>query len=56
MWSGDIDALDARIVAAFRALGQEGPIDDVLLIGHSQGASRAEAMARKWPTLHASHL
>src|SRR6185369_4041732 len=27
MWSGDIDALDARIVAAFRAMGHEGPID-----------------------------
>jgi pimeloyl-ACP methyl ester carboxylesterase len=49
MWSNDIDAIDARIVAAFRALGQEGPIDDVLLIGYSQGATRAEAMARKWP-------
>jgi predicted esterase len=48
-WSGDIDALDARIVAAFRALGHEGAIDDVLLMGYSQGASRAEAMARKWP-------
>jgi pimeloyl-ACP methyl ester carboxylesterase len=49
MWSNDLDALDARIVAAFRALGHEGPIDDVVLIGYSQGATRAEAMARKWP-------
>jgi pimeloyl-ACP methyl ester carboxylesterase len=49
MWSNDIDAIDARIVSTFRALGHEGPIDDVLLIGYSQGATRAEAMARKWP-------
>jgi pimeloyl-ACP methyl ester carboxylesterase len=48
-WSGDIDALDARIVAAFHALGHEDPIDDVVLMGYSQGATRAEAMARKWP-------
>jgi predicted esterase len=49
MWSSDLDALDARIVTAFRALGHEDPIDDVLVIGYSQGALRAEALARKWP-------
>jgi pimeloyl-ACP methyl ester carboxylesterase len=49
MWTNDLDALDARIVAAFRELGQTDPIDDVLVIGYSQGASRAEALARKWP-------
>jgi predicted esterase len=49
MWSGDLDALDARIVGAFRALGHEDPIDDVLVIGYSQGAVRAEGLARKWP-------
>jgi len=48
-WSKDIEALDARIAAAFRSLGHEGPIEDVVLVGYSQGASRAEALARKWP-------
>jgi pimeloyl-ACP methyl ester carboxylesterase len=48
-WSKDLDALDARIVATFRSLGAQGPIDDIVLIGYSQGASRAEAMARQWP-------
>lgn len=48
-WSGDIGKLDARIVATFRSLGSEEPIEDVVLIGYSQGASRAEQLARKWP-------
>jgi pimeloyl-ACP methyl ester carboxylesterase len=48
-WSKDIDTLDARIVATFRSLGDAGPIDDIVLIGYSQGATRAEAMARQWP-------
>src|SRR6266699_3212467 len=29
-WSKDIDALDARIVATFRSLGDPGPIDDIV--------------------------
>lgn len=49
MWSHDAKALDARITAAFRALGDSEPIDDVLVIGYSQGATRAEALARAWP-------
>src|SRR5262245_19592180 len=49
MWSGDLDALDARIVAASRALGHEDTIDDVLVIGYSQNALRAESLVRKWP-------
>ena len=48
-WSGDTNALDARIVSAFQELGQPVPLEDVALIGYSQGASRAEALARKWP-------
>jgi len=48
-WSLDSSALDARIVAAFRALGSAEPLVDVALIGYSQGASRAEALARRWP-------
>jgi pimeloyl-ACP methyl ester carboxylesterase len=48
-WSKYIDALDSRITAAFRALGHQEPIDDMLIIGYSQGATRAEALARKFP-------
>jgi len=48
-WSLDTAALDARIVSAFRALGFADPIEDVTAIGYSQGANRAEALARKWP-------
>jgi pimeloyl-ACP methyl ester carboxylesterase len=49
LWSGDLAALDRRIVDAFRRLGDEDPIGDVVLMGYSQGATRAEALARKWP-------
>ncbi len=47
-WSGDVNALHARIESGFRALGLE-PLEDVLVIGYSQGATRAEQLARKWP-------
>jgi pimeloyl-ACP methyl ester carboxylesterase len=49
LWSGDIDTLDARIVAAFRALGEPDPIEDIVAMGYSQGATRAEALARRYP-------
>lgn len=48
-WSSDTNALDSRIMNAFRELGEPAPIEDIALIGYSQGASRAEALARKWP-------
>jgi predicted esterase len=48
-WSADTAALDARIVAAFRALGDDQPITDVVIMGMSQGATRAVALARKYP-------
>lgn len=48
-WSQDVAALDARIVAAFRTLGFEEPIDDVCVLGMSQGATRAAALARTFP-------
>jgi len=48
-WSGDLEALDARIVSAFHRLGHPDPIDDVVVIGYSQGAMRAEDLARRWP-------
>lgn len=47
-WSGDVSALNARIEDGFRALGLEA-LEDVLVIGYSQGATRAEQLARKWP-------
>lgn len=48
-WSQDIAALDARIVGTYRALGEVGLVDDLAVIGYSQGASRAEALARRFP-------
>jgi pimeloyl-ACP methyl ester carboxylesterase len=48
-WSKDVAALDARITAAFRALGHPEPITDVIVIGYSQGATRAETLARTFP-------
>jgi pimeloyl-ACP methyl ester carboxylesterase len=48
-WSLDTASLDARIVSAFHALGFVEPIVDVTVIGYSQGANRAESLARKWP-------
>jgi pimeloyl-ACP methyl ester carboxylesterase len=48
-WSNDLEALDTRIQDAFRALGHADPIEDIVILGYSQGATRAEALARKWP-------
>jgi len=48
-WSQNLPALHARIERAFIALGDEPPIDDICVIGYSQGATRAEALARKYP-------
>src|SRR5688500_1448812 len=48
-WSNDLEALDARIVGTFRSLGHTDPIDDIVVIGYSQGALRAEDLARRWP-------
>jgi pimeloyl-ACP methyl ester carboxylesterase len=48
-WSADIEALDTRIVRAFRTLGLAEPIDDIIIIGYSQGATRAEWLVRRFP-------
>lgn len=48
-WSGKLEQLDARITNTFRALGHREPIDDVIVIGMSQGATRAAALVKKWP-------
>ncbi len=48
-WSADLESLDARIVETFRELGHADPIDDITVIGMSQGATRAAALAKRWP-------
>jgi predicted esterase len=48
-WSANLTKLDARIVETFRALGHPEPIDDIVIIGMSQGATRAAELAKKWP-------
>lgn len=48
-WSLDVAALDARITAAFRELGSDEPIRDICVIGMSQGATRAAALASMFP-------
>jgi predicted esterase len=48
-WSGNVESLNARIVDAFRELGDEESIEDVTVIGYSQGATRAMALARAYP-------
>jgi pimeloyl-ACP methyl ester carboxylesterase len=48
-WSKDVAALDARIVAAFVELGHREPIADVCVLGMSQGATRAAALAKAYP-------
>ena len=51
-WSKDIAALDERIRAAFRALGHAEPLEDIVVIGYSQGATRAESLAREYPRVY----
>lgn len=48
-WSQDVKALDARITTAFIELGFAEPIEDVTVLGMSQGATRAAALARQFP-------
>jgi pimeloyl-ACP methyl ester carboxylesterase len=54
-WSNDLEALDARIVDAFHRLGDRDAVDDITVIGYSQGAMRAEDLARRWPQRY-THL
>lgn len=54
-WSAKLDALDARIERAFRALGDTGPFVGIWILGMSQGATRAAALARKYPERY-THL
>jgi pimeloyl-ACP methyl ester carboxylesterase len=47
-WGADLDRIDHRIEAAFRAAGLEVP-EEIVLIGYSQGAERAERLAAHRP-------
>jgi pimeloyl-ACP methyl ester carboxylesterase len=48
-WSADVAGLDARITRTFRALGDLDPTGQVVIMGMSQGATRAVALARAYP-------
>jgi pimeloyl-ACP methyl ester carboxylesterase len=48
-WSTNLTSLDARITETFRALGAPEPGGEVVIIGMSQGATRAIELARKFP-------
>ncbi|MDB5218817.1 MAG: uncharacterized protein JWO86_6744 [Myxococcaceae bacterium] len=47
-WSGDLDAMNERIERAYRAAGLGEP-RDVVVVGYSQGAERAERLVARWP-------
>jgi hypothetical protein len=48
-WSRDIDRLDRRIEKAWRATGEKRPLRDLIVVGYSLGAVRAEALAKLNP-------
>jgi pimeloyl-ACP methyl ester carboxylesterase len=48
-WSRDIDRLDRRIEKAWEAIGEMRPLRDLIVIGYSLGAVRAEALAKLNP-------
>jgi len=48
-WSGDTTALDARIVQTFAALLPADDAAEVAIMGMSQGADRAVALATRFP-------
>ncbi|MBX3185435.1 MAG: hypothetical protein KF819_00405 [Labilithrix sp.] len=53
-WTDDVEAIDARVVAAVGAVGvaRARSLDDaeILVVGSSMGAARAEALAKKNPS------
>src|SRR5205085_1587427 len=54
-WSNDLVAMDRRIEAAFREAGA-GELRDVVVIGYSQGAERAERLVARWPEKYAAAI
>jgi pimeloyl-ACP methyl ester carboxylesterase len=59
-WTPDANAIEARIDAAIRAVsaarGEDLDMRDATLVGYSEGASRAEAVARAFPHRYAHVL
>jgi predicted esterase len=47
-WSPNLRAMDTRIEEAFHVAGI-GEVEDVVVIGYSQGAERAERLVARWP-------
>jgi len=47
-WSSDLEVMDRRVDAAFRAAGLGEP-RNVVVIGYSQGAERGERLVSRWP-------
>jgi predicted esterase len=48
-WSGDLETMNRRIEKAFRDAGLGEP-SDVVVIGYSQGAERAQRLVARWPS------
>jgi len=48
-WTNTPNKLNDRIEAAFRAVGDAGPLVDMVVIGYSSGAVLSEMLAHKWP-------
>jgi len=48
-WSADVSLIDARILAAFQALGGFDSTSEITLIGLSQGADRAAQLVKRYP-------
>jgi pimeloyl-ACP methyl ester carboxylesterase len=49
-WNVDPVLQDRRIEAAFRAAGDAGPLEDMVVIGYSQGEVLAEQLAERFPS------
>lgn len=52
-WTNTPEELDARIEAAFRAAGYQGPLEDLTVIGYSSGAVLSTMLAHKYPRRYA---
>jgi predicted esterase len=51
-WSVDPDAIDRRIAKALAAVGatRDAPFEEIVLMGYSEGATRVEFLARRFPS------
>jgi len=48
-WSNEVEALDERITRTFAALGDPEPRGELVVIGMSQGATRAAQLVKRHP-------